>query len=454
METPDRLHQMIVTHAVRLAETAVPLDDAAVMRAAFHEGHDTSSRIMARAWQLGRRLRYVPALARLRTMLPLAGGALLLIVVIGGLSVAGSVTSDRHINIMLAMIALLGANLVTLTLWFLGALLLLKQKSTGGWSLGSMVLAIAGRLARSRGSTEMVHATIDVLQRARLTPWAFGVISHALWTLTFLVALGAMGLAFSFRAYVIGWETTILPPGFFASFVRIVGAIPHWFGFPLPEVTTAANATVSVDQRSWAWWLMGMVTVYGLVPRALLTFACWLLWRRGRVRLLPDLREPYYARLAERFQEIQAHVAGDTLTLNSPKDQATQRTAFAALGFEFHPDQLRTEIAFGDLQPDITHIAGTLEERRAILERLAHTRPARLLVAVDAYATPDRGTERFLREAYSYAALGALLIACSGPRDTDCDTRWRTWLADSTLSTVACIADADEASAWLHESHV
>ena len=42
---------------------------------------------------------------------------------------------------------------------------------------------------------------------------------------------------------------------------------------------------MSANQREWAWWLMGCVVVYRLLPRALLAALCLWRWRAGTRRL-------------------------------------------------------------------------------------------------------------------------------------------------------------------------
>ncbi|TFW09745.1 DUF2868 domain-containing protein [Oxalobacteraceae bacterium OM1] len=453
MDKPDRLRQMIMTHAVRLAEESGPLEDATETRAAVLAEPDTCGQIMVRAWRLGVRLKYVPALERVHAMLPAAGAALMFVVALVGLSIARSITEDRYVNIMVAIVGMLGTNFVMFAVWLAGVAVMLFKRSQpgaqlGGFSLGHAMLALSGRLAGGRASGALVRSAFSVMQRAKLAPWAFGLVSHVMWASAFVIALLALGFAFSFRAYRIGWETTILPPDFFTAFVHASGVIPGWFGFPIPDVAHVGASALEADQRDWAWWLMGLLTVYGLVPRVAGAVVCWLLWRRGQSRLQLDLADPYYARLAERVRTVQAHVTQEAGGPAGAEIAHAGTAAMALIEFELpsnEPMGIVTPVANG-----VAHkIAGTVEERRTTLERLGAIRPRRLLIAVDACATPDRGTERFLREAFSYAERGAVLLAIGEDGEAEAADRWRRWLSGSTLAAIACLADAAAAQSWL-----
>src|SRR5690606_5319180 len=84
------------------------------------------------------------------------------------------------------------------------------------------------------------------------------------------------------------------------------GALPALLGFPLPDVETIRASAVPLEleaaRQAWAGWLLGVLLVYGLLPRLLLAlFSLWR-WRRGRARLALDLGLPGYQLLRERLQ--------------------------------------------------------------------------------------------------------------------------------------------------------
>ncbi len=54
-------------------------------------------------------------------------------------------------------------------------------------------------------------------------------------------------------------------------------------------------------RQAWAGWLVGVLLVYGLLPRLGLALLCLWRWRRGRATLRLDLNLPGYAQLRERL---------------------------------------------------------------------------------------------------------------------------------------------------------
>ncbi|MDB5733132.1 MAG: hypothetical protein JWQ03_3027, partial [Variovorax sp.] len=322
---PD-LSDAVLTEAVRLIEQAGPLDDAAVMRAAVIRGDDGAGRIARRACALGQRIGLESELARARHWAPWVGLALVLAIVVAGLALAGNVVGgERRINVVVALVSLLGLHLLTLLLWLAG-LLLPSLTSSFSASLGGLWLALTARVAGGgRGQAPaLLRAATHLLARARLLPWAFGFVSHAIWSLSFGVVLGAMLFALAFRSYTLSWETTILDPGFFVQGVRVLGWAPSRLGFPVPDaaavlapwsgaanVPGAPGAPGAAGQRTWALWLTGCIVVYGLLPRLLFALVSAAVWRRRRGALRPDLAEPYYRKLLARFEAMEPTIIVD-----------------------------------------------------------------------------------------------------------------------------------------------
>jgi len=86
-----------------------------------------------------------------------------------------------------------------------------------------------------------------------------------------------------------------------------MGALPALLGFSVPDAgQIRASGTLGGDlegaRQLWAGWLVGVLLIYGLLPRLLLAgFSLWR-WRRGRAALKLDLNLPAYLVLRERLQ--------------------------------------------------------------------------------------------------------------------------------------------------------
>jgi hypothetical protein len=450
------LQDATITEAVQLAEQAGPLDDAQALREAIARRAAGPGRIVERALILGQRMGLQEEIARARAWSPWVLLALVALIVLSGLTLAGSVIGggERKINVVVALASLLGLHMLTLLLWLFGLIVPLRSFNA---SFGWLWLALTARVAGGkRGQAPLLlRAVSRLLARARLLPWALGFVSHAIWTLSFAVVLAVMLFALAFRNYTLSWETTILEPGFFVHGVRWLGWAPARLGFPVPD----AQAVLSVqsplaaasDQRAWALWLTGCIVVYGLLPRALLALLSAAVWQLRKKNLRPDLSQPYFHRLRARFDALEPRRIVDADPGNVPKGQpahlqgATTDTLLA-IGFEL-PDELPwPPAALAATNTRVLRIDGSARARRELLDTLARLRPRRVLVGCNAASTPDRGTERFLRELISLS--GECRLWLLGAPDEAAHRRWRAWLADTGLGDLAA---GEAANAALRE---
>ncbi|CAN5522378.1 DUF2868 domain-containing protein [soil metagenome] len=466
------VHDAVITEAIELVEQAGPLEDAQAMREACAVHTGEARRIDARASHLGQRLGLQQELARGRQWAPWMLLGLVALVVVAGLSLAGGVVGngDRRINVTIALVSLLGIHLLTLLLWLAGLAL-----PTAGLpaSFGRLWLALTVRVAGGRHGQAplLLRAATGLLARARLLPWAFGFVSHAIWSLSFATVLASLLFALAFRNYTLSWETTILDPGFFVEGVRMLGWLPAKFGFPVPDaqaVLSAAPGAVpspslpalpAAGQREWALWLTGCIVVYGLLPRVLLMALCAAVWRIRKPALRPDLATPYYRRLAARFDAMApARIVdadpGRVPTAVPPglPPEGTQ-DLLVAVGFElpgeanWPPPMLASWATAASASVHLQRVDGSAAERRALLDRLANWRPRRVLVACRAASSPDRGTERFLRDVLALCGECRLWLLDTDDAGTRPSTAaaeaasqhgqalqvWHAWLSDTGL---------------------
>lgn len=444
---------LLRVETVRAVEADAPIDDGAAMRAAVaaagrrEERIVERARVLAAALSLDAEIDAVRRTARRLALLLLAAGAL-----VAGSLVAGMLGEGRTLNAAAALGLALAPNLVGLPLWLVAVAF-----ARGGEGLLGAALRQAARLGwlRHRAPQVLVAAS-RVLDRHYLTAWVWGGANHALWALAYLLALAGMLWAFGVRAYRLGWETTILPPAFFEGLHRTVAWLPAWLGMPVPEAAAAAGQGGTAASAALAWWLVGGVAVYGFGPRLVALALCWARWCHGRHRLSIDLADPYFRRLANRFDAMapprvvdveRSPTGGHRVSTAVP---AATAAGVAAIAFELPPEvdlppALRAAAAWSE------RIEGTLDERDALLRRLADAPPARLLVACHAGSTPDRGTQRFL--AAARAPTTAVLLAPPGAKAAAAVPRWRAWLDGSGLADVALLADDAAALAWMEARH-
>lgn len=445
----------MVTEAIRLVEEAGPLDDAAAMREAAATRTTLPARIAHRADLLGRRIGLDHELARMRQWAPWVGLGLVLLIVLAGLALAGSVVggSDRRINIMAALLSLLGAHLLTLGAWGLGLLLPLRApRASFGWLWMTLTARVAG--GRRGQAPMLLRATTRLLLQARLLPWALGLASHGVWALSFVVVLAAMLFALAFHRYTLSWETTILEPQFFLQAVQTLGRIPAWFGFATPDASAvlAPQPNDIAGQRAWALWLTGCIAVYGLLPRVLLLTLSAAMWQLRKRRLQPALDAPYYRQLATRFEALApaAIVDADPGMTHAPAPpRATGTTdALVVAAYELPPECPWPPAGLRDTAA-VLRVDGSAADRRTLLDTAARLRPRALLLACRAAASPDRGTERLLRELLAHCGDCRLWLVPAvdtpAPSNDAAAARWRQWLADCGLMRITAhdtLADA------------
>lgn len=454
----DRLAAIVLAETIRLIELEGPLEDQELMREAFHRATGAEERLLVRASLLAGRLKLDRELMRWRSA---AWSILLLLALLAFLSAYGMavavIGSGRTVNAVTAFFATLALPTLTLVIWLVAVLSGDGGRLSGHLSFGNMFLWLLARLPGERhpqGLT-MAHAAYDLLQRRRLLRWAFGAVSHAVWGVAFLMVLAALGFAFSFHAYRLSWETTILDAGFFVRFVTLTGTLPSWLGFSLPDMATLSDPShPGTDHRAWAWWLIGVVFTYGLLPRGVFGMASWAAWRRGMRRVHLDTSEPYYRKLLARFEGMEQSLIVDverrvpTGDVAAAALHAGQHGHGAVVGFELPPEVAWPPRPLPENLALVERISGTAAERRALLDRLGRLRPGLLLVVCYAASTPDRGTGRFLREAARHAARIALLLAAAEHGGQ----RWKDWLDQAGLEDIDCFTDSTDAANWMENA--
>ncbi|MDR2156149.1 MAG: DUF2868 domain-containing protein [Burkholderiaceae bacterium] len=460
---PAPLALAIVAEAVRRLDSDVPLDDAAALRQAFSAWTTRAAQVQERAWLLGQRLGLTHELTHWRRLAGWAVLVLALLMALAALAGARAVlSSSGDINAVAAFVTLLGWHVIMLLLWLAG-LAWAGQGRAGGALLGQLALWLAARapVDRAAHALPLLRAAAAVLQRERLWPWLTGLLSHVIWALAFVLVLAVLAFGFAFHAYRLTWETTILSVEFFQRFVAVTGALPSLLGFAVPDAAAVqlagSAATTGGGQRDWAWWLMGCVAVYGLLPRALLAaFSAWR-WQAGRARLARvDMTDPYVRRVVARLDALEPppRVLDPAPKLGDRPSWTAATTAapgmWALIGFELPPELPWPPAGLPAPSIPALFIDGSTGQRQHALAQLTAQRPAALLLVCHALASPDRGTARFMREAAALAGHTALLLLIAGGEaPVAAVRRWRDWLDAEGFEQLALWAQARPAGDWI-----
>lgn len=449
---------------MRWIEQAGALDDAVEMAQAHARQHSEQDRLLERARLLAQRLGLQADWERLQTALWIAGGLLLVLAYLlaGGL-LTRVLGSGQTVNAAFAFVAMLGVPWLALLVWVAWALAsAFSREASGPWSLGQAMLALAARIPWLSGphTLALLRGVNAALREQRLGLWVFGAISHALWAIAFGLVLVTLLLLFSFQAFQLTWETTILDAQFFERFLHITGWLPGQLGFAVPSQALIHAPPSASGSQAIAWWLLASALLYGLLPRVVALGVCLAVWRSRASRLALDTREPYFRQLVARLAAmtpapvVDAEHAAPRPASPSFHARAPGQGAHTVLiTFEL-PDE------FAGPPPELLALAdqahtvrGSMGERLALLGALTAAPGADALVLCSAAASPDRGAERFLRQIAEQTARCALLpLSLEAAGSDNKPQRWADWLSASELSAVTFCATEAQAKRWL-ETH-
>jgi hypothetical protein len=457
-ELASPLDRLWLTEAVRLREEhAGPLEDEEAIRQARARGGDLAALIEHRALWLARRDGLLDALQHWRQGVRLAGLALALLAVCTGAGLAWAALGDgqRPVNVFWALGSLLGLNLLTLLGWLLGLLFI----GDSGGALGRLWLWLSEKLARDARAVQLAPALLAVLQQRRLGRWLLGIGVHGLWLLAMTSALLTLLALLATRRYGFVWETTILGENAFVTLTQALGALPTLLGFGIPDVeqiraSGALGSDLDNARQHWAGWLVGVLLVYGLLPRLLLAGFCLWRWHRGRTALRLDLNLPAYRLLRERLQppserlgindaapaQLHAPSAGTRLE----GSEGAVLVAIELDGSRPWPPPLPKGVADAGILDD-------REGRRRLLDQLTRFPPARLAIACDPRRSPDRGTLALIGELSRCAAATRVWLLQAPPGEALDSARLEDW--HQALDALGLAHSSCAPLGWLEHGH-
>ncbi|PNB51854.1 DUF2868 domain-containing protein [Pseudomonas sp. GW456-12-10-14-LB2] len=397
------LQNLWLTETVRLREEhAGPLEDLEANRLARAAGGDLPGRIQRRALWLAERDGLTSALKHWLQGARLALVLLAIFAVLSGAGLAFAALGQTPVNVFWALGSLLGLNLILLLSWALGLVFAGEHDAT----LGRLWLWLSEKLARDAKAAQLAPALLLMLQRQKLNRWALGTLVNGLWLLAMFSALVLLLTLMATRRYGFVWETTILSADTFINMTQALGALPALLGFNVPTVDmirASGDTTLNIEsaRQAWATWLVGVLVVYGVLPRLLLALFCFWRWNSGKAALRLDLNLPGYAQLRERLMPT-----SERLGITDPEPAQLHRVE-STVGEHASDGALLVAIELDDQHswpptlPKNVSNAGILdsrESRNKLLEQLSRFPPARLAIACDPRRSPDRGSLALIAE--------------------------------------------------------
>ncbi|MBC3373419.1 DUF2868 domain-containing protein [Pseudomonas sp. SWRI92] len=398
------LQNLWLTETIRLREEhAGPLEDQEANRLARAAGGDLSTRIHHRAHSLAERDGLTQALRHWLQGARLALVVLAVLATVSGAGLGFAALGDGRapVNVFWALGSLLGLNLILLIGWVLGLIFAGEQ----GAALGRLWLWLSEKLARDAKAAQLAPALLLLLQRHKLNRWALGVLVNGLWLLAMVSAMVIVLMLMATRRYGFVWETTLLGGETFIVLTQSLGALPALLGFSVPTVEmirASGDAALNIEsaRQAWAAWLVGILLVYGVLPRLCLALLCLWRWRCGRAGLRLDLNLPGYAQLRERLMPSSERLGVNDAApaqLHQVERTVDAMESDGALLVAIELD----ERPWPPKLPDSVKNAGILdsrESRHKLLEQLSRFPPARLAIACDPRRSPDRGSLALIAE--------------------------------------------------------
>lgn len=428
------LQNLWLTETIRLREEhAGPLDDLEANRLARAAGGVLPSRIARRALWLAERDGLTAALKHWLQGARLALVLLMIFAVLSGAGLAFAALGQTPVNVFWALGSLLGINLILLLSWALGLIFAGEHGAT----LGRLWLWLSEKFARDAKAAQLPPALLLLLQRKKLNRWALGALVNGLWLLAMLSALILLLTLMATRRYGFVWETTILGADTFIHVTQALGYLPALLGFNVPteEMIRASGAgalDIESARQAWATWLVGVLVVYGVLPRLLLALFCLWRWNSGKAALRLDLNLPGYAQLRERLMPT-----SERLGVNDPEPAQLHRVE-SNVGELVSEGALLVAIELDEQRPwppalprNVSNagILDSRESRHKLLEQLSRFPPARLAIACDPRRSPDRGSLALIAELARNAGATRIWLLQAPPGEALDGQRLGDWHA-------------------------
>lgn len=428
------LQNLWLTETIRLREEhAGPLDDLEANRLARAAGGDLPSRIARRALWLAERDGLTAALKHWLQGARLALVLLMIFAVLSGAGLAFAALGQTPVNVFWALGSLLGINLILLLSWALGLIFAGEHGAT----LGRLWLWLSEKFARDAKAAQLAPALLLLLQRKKLNRWALGALVNGLWLLAMLSALILLLTLMATRRYGFVWETTILGADTFIHVTQALGYLPSLLGFNVPTeemIRASGDGALDIEsaRQAWATWLVGVLVVYGVLPRLLLALLCLWRWNSGKAALRLDLNLPGYAQLRERLMPTSERLGvndPEPAQLHRVESNIGERASEGALLVAIELDEQRP---WPPALPKNVSNAGILdsrESRHKLLEQLSRFPPARLAIACDPRHSPDRGSLALIAELARNASATRIWLLQAPPGEALDGQRLGDWHA-------------------------
>lgn len=442
-----------------------PLEDQAILVSLLADSShqkDTTVQFIRRAHLLAQREGLLATLQQWCQAAKLALWLLAIVALFTGVGLAFSALDNlqKHVNILLALVALLGLHGVTLLLWVLSFFASWQQQSL----LGKWWLWLSRKMARSEDALLITQSFIHTSNQRSGMRWIVSTISHGFWlialctaTITWLALLA--GKQFSF-----GWETTILSTEAFAAITHTAGFIPALLGFPMPTselITQSSNhiAVAADAQKIWSVWLTGQLVIWGVLLRLICFLGCFFKAKAALASIRIDTQTPSYLAFIQRLQNHQRittdrskpdYILPKVSSVEHPQNLEefnSQNSTICVVGID-----LPSNIVLPNILSAVVRIESR-EDRHQLLAQLSQHPVPQLLIICDGTQTPDRGMAYFIQDISQYAQKTAIYLHISHDSRSRLSL-WQKALTDMGIEAKTIWHHPQQLTAWLNKQPI
>lgn len=448
------------TEAIRLKEHHHgAMDDSAYIYALRAQELSPEQKVINRAQRLASASGLTQDISNYRSLAKYALLLLLVLSVFSGIGLAYAALGSRssEVNLLSAWVAILGLHALSFIIWL--AYLFVPKRSDKDYPLlGKLWLWITKKLSRGPNAALVPNALFSLTRQQRSTSWLLSTISHALWLTVLVSALATVFFLLSTRRYTFVWETTILSAESLENIAYVLGLIPSWLGFPMPEVNqllTAGAADNLALHALWSSWLVGQIIVFGILLRLIAFIICLAISRFRLARCRLDINTTAYASLLARLEPIAISTGVDS-PAPELKAPALEKASLVDLsgngtlivGIELDPDEKWPIIDSHDKEHLID--GGNIESRKQrhqLLSELGQRLDPlqQILFICDAEQTPDRSHLNLMQTIAQFGQKHFILLINRHQQARDQSELWLKSLTDSGVVREAIFMDQEAA---------
>ena len=330
---------------------------------------------------------------------------LALAVILGGLAASQAVSESSTLNIYWLLAVLLGFNTISLLLWLSGITLNLQSLSSG------IVAQLASWLPYRHKKDPTIaslasHAWWECCLTGEVGKWRISVLTHKFW-LTYLSAgMVLLILLMLAKQYDFIWGTTLLPDSTLPKLTQVLGTPLEAMGLKIPDDPQMIASRIGISKQdaqtrmAWATFLIGVLLVYGILPRLLVLGLSLVMQKWSERRFKLDLYLPYYIELRQHLMarevkvkviDADPHAGAKPAEVAYPPENIAIPSNAQAFGIELDPtahwpESVTCRLNIIDQQ--------SYDEAITLIKQL----DGPLLLGVAAHRLPDRGVQRLIKE--------------------------------------------------------